>query len=108
MAKKVNGKKAKSFVEIEKLKATQRKGIIKIVGAVVLIIILILGKSYLEWYGIIPDEIITDGALMLVAFALAAFAGFAGTDITKSGRKITEICTKNGITKEDIKEYERS
>ena len=102
--------RAGSFDQIERYKATQRKGIIKIAIAVAVVFIVMLGGTNLRMYGSLSEtaNTILNLAMLASAFLLAVFAGSGGTSIAKSGRAIQDICNRTGITKEDIKNYEHS
>lgn len=104
MGQKNAGKRAKLLEEVLVLKDKRRADIIKIACAILLIIAVILGKPLLEQMGLIPqDNMIIMGAMYIIAILLAAFAGFAGNDYAKSGRRIEELCLKNSITKDELK-----
>lgn len=97
-----------ALAEIERLKANRRKDIIKCSAAVVVIIVLIYGKSWLEVNGIIPTGNVVVGALMMFsALGLALFAGTASVDFSKSGHLIEEARAKAGLSKEEIEAHER-
>ncbi len=99
MAKSKAGRVEKARAEIESLKATKRKCLIKILIAVGAMMLLILGKTMLEFYYILPTgSPVTGGMLALTAFVLAVFAGSAGLEISKANRSIAEIRTRNGLS----------
>ena len=108
MAKKKMGRAAKAFAEIERLKAKRRLDIIKILGALVVMMLLLLGKPALEVAGILEQgNMVTSAALWISAFILAIFTGAAGRDISKCTRSIENVCSQNAITKEDIRAHEK-
>lgn len=107
MSRKGAGKKNKALDEVLELKGRRRADIIKCAFAVTLIIVVILGKPMLEVMGVIPEgSMMASGAMFLLAIVLAAFAGSASTDFAKSGRRIEELCSKNAITKDDIRAFD--
>lgn len=108
MARKGSPKRAKSFQMIQEYKALERRGFLKIVAAVSMAIVLILGYSYFTLNGVVSEEnVVIRGALWITAAVLAWFAGSGGRDINNGMTEIKKICTQTGITKEDIKAYER-
>lgn len=107
MSKKAK-RKEDALVEIERLKAKRRLDIIKCAAALVVIVVLIFGKSWLEFNGILETGNIAVGAMMMVsAVGLAIFAGSASVDFTKCGHLIDEVRMKSGLSKEEIKAYEK-
>lgn len=108
MSQKSTNKRAKILEEILVLKNKRRVDIIKIACAILLIIVVILGKPLLEQWGLLPqDNMIVTGAMYIIAILLAGFAGFASSDYAKSGRRIDELCTKNSISKDEIRTASR-
>ncbi len=109
MSRKRGRDRTAVLVEIESLKAKRRADIIKCAFAVMAVVLAIAAKSLLQSAGIIPDgNMVASGVLFFAAVVLAGFAGFASTDYARCGRRIEELCTKNAITKEDVRNYERS
>lgn len=108
MAAKKNSRRIASLEEIASLKGRRRADIVKCAFAIMVVVLVIAGKPLLETMGVIPEgSMIAAGAMFLAAVVLAAFAGYASTDYAKSGRRIDELCVKNGITKDDIRAYEQ-
>lgn len=99
MSKKSN-RTAKALAEIEGYKANRRKDIIKMGGAITLMLVLIWLKAMLEVNGVLQmGNAIAGGALALVAFLLAVFAGSAGVDFAKNGRTIQNVRDRAGLGK---------
>lgn len=108
MSNKDYRKKIKALEQIDELASKKRKALIKIPIAVFAMLVAIIGKSYIEVAGLIEagNEYVS-GLMMLVAFGLAAFAGFSSMDYSKYGREIKEIRHQADISKEDIEAYKR-
>lgn len=108
MSAKRSNRRTAALEEILALKGKRRIDVIKCAFAVMVIVLVIAGKPLIESTGIIPEgSLIASASMFVAAIALAAFAGFASTDYSKSGRRIDELCAKNAITKDDIRAYER-
>lgn len=109
MGKSFSARKAQAFKEIQVYKASRRKDIIKCAAALALILTLVWGKLLLETTGIIAAGNIAAGAVMMMSsIGLAVFAGSASVDFTRCGHYLKDTCTRTGITKQDIADYERS
>ncbi|RDB59907.1 hypothetical protein C1878_14645 [Gordonibacter sp. 28C] len=92
------GSAAKAQAEIERLKAKQRLDIIKILAALAVMMLILLGKPMLEVAGILQEgNMVVSGAMWISAFILAIFAGAAGRDFSKCGRSIKETRTRFGL-----------
>lgn len=110
MAKKNGKRSAKALEAIEALKANNRKAFIKILAAIAVVLLLGFGRTALDVYGFIPTEtinLVSNGIVYLSAVVMAFIAGRAGIEITKNHHEIDAVCNRNGISKEDIKSYER-
>lgn len=108
MGTKRSNRRIAAFEEILVLKGKRRADVIKCAFAIMVVVLVIAGKPWLESAGVIPaGSMLASGAMFVAAVVLAAFAGFASTDYAKSGRRIDELCAKNAITKDDIRSYER-
>lgn len=100
MGKNKKGSAAKARAEIERLQACRRKDLIKILAALALMMLIILGKTTLEYNGTIEmGNMVLNGAMWLTAFVLAIFAGSAGVDMAKCGRGIEEARKRAGLDK---------
>ncbi len=107
MSKKTKSRES-ALAEVQRLKANRRKDIIKCAAAIVVIVVLIYGKSWLEVNGLIPTGNVVIGAAMMAAgLGLAIFAGTASVDFAKSGHLIDEACARAKLSKEDVKAYEK-
>ncbi|MBC2890276.1 hypothetical protein [Gordonibacter massiliensis (ex Traore et al. 2017)] len=92
------GSAAKARAEIERLKAKRRLDIIKILAALAVMMLILLGKPMLEVAGILQEgNMVVSGAMWISAFILAIFAGTAGRDFSKCGRSIEEVRTRAGL-----------
>ncbi len=81
---------------------------IKCAAAFTIIIVLVTGKVMLEMNGTIASGNIAVGAVMMFAtIGLAILGGTASLDFTRSGNEIRDICSRTGISKQDILEYEK-
>lgn len=108
MGRGKGNRRAGALEEISALRGKRRVDIIKCAFAIAAVILVITGKPYLETVGILPaDSMLVSALMFLGAVVLAVFAGSASTDYAKSGRRIEELCAERGITKEDIRAYER-
>ena len=98
MGKKGNGRIEKARAEIERLKARRRLDLIKILAALAVMMLILLGTPMLEHAGVIEagPRVVT-GAMGISAFVLAVFAGSAGRDLSKCGRSIDEVRTRAGL-----------
>ena len=98
MGKKGNGRIEKARAEIERLKARRRLDLIKILAALAVMMLILLGKPMLENAGVIEaGNMVVNGAMWISAFVLAIFAGSAGRDLSKCGRSIDEVLTRAGL-----------
>lgn len=98
MGKKGNGRIEKARAEIERLKAQQRLDLIKILAALAVMMLILLGKPLLENAGLIEQgNMVVSGAMWISAFILAIFAGAAGRDLSKCRRSIEETRTRAGL-----------
>lgn len=108
MSKKASKQFSKAFETIEALKASNRKAFIKILAAMAAVLLLGLGRTALDVYGLIPSEpvgTIASGAVYLIAIFMAFIAGQSGISIAKNRREIDSICDRTGITKDRIKAH---
>ena len=106
MSKKASKQFSKAFETIEALKASNRKAFIKILAAMAAVLLLGLGRTALDVYGLIPSEsvgTIASGAVYLIFMAF--IAGQSGISIAKNRREIDSICDRTGITKDRIKAH---
>ena len=108
MTKKHRGKKNQAHEDIQRLKASRRKDIVKCAAAFTAIIILLGGKLLLELNDIIQPRDLAAGAVqMFGAIGLAIVGGTASMDYVKCGHAIADIQARTGLTKQDIIDYER-
>lgn len=92
MAKKQSRRAEKARAEIESLKAARRQDLLKMAIACFAMVVLIIVKTALEYYYILEQgNMIVGGAMVFIAFGLAVFAGSAGVNFAKSGRRIKEL-----------------
>lgn len=92
MAKGKAGRTQKALAEIERLRASRRKDLIKMLAAIAAMMLVISGKTALELNGTLETgNMAVGGALLLTAFVLAIFAGSAGLSFAKSGRSIKQV-----------------
>lgn len=88
----------KAQVEIERLKARRRLDLIKMLGAITIMMLILLGKPMLESIGVMEEgNMFAGGVLWFTAIVLAVFAGAAGRDFSKCGRNIEETRTQAGL-----------
>lgn len=103
MSRKSTTKKTKVLDEILELKDKRRVDVIKCLAAIVLIIVVIMGKPLFEMMGVIPEgSVVAAGVMFFLAVVLAVFAGSASNDYAKSGRRIDELCSRNSISRDEI------
>ncbi len=108
MSKNSSRRKAKAYEDIERLKASRRKDFIKCVLALAALVLIITAKLVLETCGIIEAGNMASGAFMMaVGIGLAILGGTASVNITRTGNEIRGIQARTGITKQDIKDYEK-
>lgn len=92
--------------EILQLKAKRRSQFERCAIALAAIIAAVMGRMLLESMGIIPDNsIITGGVMMAITIALAVVGGTASIEATKCSNTINGLRNKYGVTDEDIKNY---
>lgn len=109
MGKSMSARKAQAYEDIERLKGNRRKDIIKCAAALATIIVLVTVKLSLEVNGILEVGNMAIGAVMMIAgIGLAILGGTSSVDFTRSGNEIRGIQASVGITKQDIKDYERA
>ena len=92
MSKKASKQFSKAFETIEALKASNRKAFIKILAAMAAVLLLGLGRTALDVYGLIPSEsvgTIASGAVYLIAIFMAFIAGQSGISIAKIDARST-------------------
>lgn len=103
MGKNASRRKAKAYEDIARLRANRRKDCIKCAAALAALALLVTAKLALETSGILET-----GVMMASGIGLAILGGTASVDFTRSGNEIKGIQTRTGITKQDIKDYERA
>ncbi len=104
MSRNRNERRTKAFEDIERLKASRRKDIIKCAASLAAILIVLSVKMYLETSGLVEVGNLAIGAVVMIsAVGLAIFAGTASTDFTRCGREIEGIRARAGISKADLK-----
>lgn len=109
MSKNRKQKRIDSLEEMARLRANRRKDIIKCAGALAAIMVLVGGKAFLEGTGLVEvGNAVVGGVMMMGSIGLAVLAGHASIDFTKNGHRLEYLRSKTGLTKEDVKEYERS
>ncbi|MEG0990638.1 MAG: hypothetical protein RSN88_07235 [Gordonibacter sp.] len=108
MTKNRSGRKTRAHEDIQRLKASRRKDIIKCAAALAAIVVLLGGKLLLEMNGIIQAGNLVAGAVqMFGTIGLAIVGGTSSMDFVKCGHDIADIRARTGITKQDIAERER-
>ncbi len=109
MGKNASRRKAKAYEDIARLRANRRKDCIKCAAALAALALLVTAKLALETSGILETGNMAAGAVMMASgIGLAILGGTASVDFTRSGNEIKGIQTRTGITKQDIKDYERA
>ncbi|MEG1435156.1 MAG: hypothetical protein RSB04_00560 [Gordonibacter sp.] len=97
MGKGASGRAQKARAELERLRASRRKDLIKMLAAIAAMMLVIWGKTALELNGTFETGNMAIGIAMLVtAFVLAIFAGSAGVSFAKNGRGIKDAQRRTG------------
>lgn len=108
MTKNRSGKRTRAHEDIQRLKASRRKDIIKCAAAFAAIVVLLGGKLLLELNGIIQPGNLAAGAVqMFGAIGLAVLGGTSSMDFVKCGHEIAAVQARTGISKQDIADHER-
>ena len=108
MGKNASRRKAKAYEDIVRLRANRRKDCIKCAAALAALALLVTAKLALETSGILETGNMAGAVMMASGIGLAILGGTASVDFTRSGNEIKGIQTRTGITKQDIKDYERA
>lgn len=109
MAKKASARRENALNEIIELRGEQRKCILKGAAAVAAILIAVAMKVALETNGIIESgNILVGSVMMVITVGLAIVGGGASISYTKSNHAIANLQTRVNISKDDVKQYEKS
>ena len=97
MGKGSAGRAQKARAEVERLRASRRKDLIKMLAAIAAMMLVIWGKTALELNGTLETGNMAVGAaLFITALVLAVFAGSAGVSFAKSGRALQQAQHRAG------------
>ena len=109
MAKKASARRENALNEIVELRGEQRKCILKGAVAIVAILIAVAVKVALETNGLVESgNILVGSVMMVITVGLAIVGGSASISYTKSSHAIANLQTRVNISKDDIKQYEKS
>lgn len=109
MAKKASARRGNALNEIVELRSEQRKCILKGALAIAAILIAVAAKVALETNGLIESgNILVGSVMMVITVGLAIVGGSASISYTKSSHAIANLQARVNISKDDIKQYEKS
>ena len=106
---KLSKRQRRAYEDIIVLQEERRKNVMKMVIAGVIILVLVVGKGVLDWFGLFPQaSTYISMGIWAIAIVLAFFfAGPASINLTKSRDVLDQMFISHGITKEDLEAYKK-